>query len=164
MIKPTSLRAHLTAALPELAAHPERLLVFIEEGTLACTGSGTLAFEYRYRLAAILTEYAGHPDTVMVPLLAWLAAHQPELLHNRDRQNEIRFEAEILANDRVDLQISLPLTERVGVTTATGGGYTCTHFPEPSAEGYLFAEQWQLFLRDQLLASWAGVPPPDIRP
>ncbi|KEZ98900.1 tail protein, partial [Xanthomonas vasicola pv. vasculorum NCPPB 895] len=44
---------------------------------------------------------------------------------------EIAFEADILANDAVDLSIKLPLTERVVVTTKDGGGYDMAHAPEP---------------------------------
>jgi len=162
VIKPESLRQHLAAAIPELATHPDRMLVFIENGTLHCTGSGSLSFEYRYSLNLVLIEYGGHPDSVMIPLLAWLSRHQPELLENPQRRPELRFEVEVLANDRVDLSITLPLTERVGVVSHPEGGYTATHFPEPEREGYLYAETWQLFLREQLLAEWGGTQPPSL--
>lgn len=160
MIKPESLREHLTAAIPELATHPDRMLVFIENGTLHCTGTGSLSFEYRYSLNLVLIEFGGDPDSVMIPLLAWLSRHQPELLENPQRRPDVRFEVEVLANDRVDLSITLPLSEGVGVVSHPEGGYTATHFPEPEREGYLYAERWQLFLRDQLLAEWGGTQPP----
>jgi len=67
----------------------------------------------------------------MVPLLDWLHVHQSELLHNPDRRDGIRFEADILASNQVDLQIQLPLTERVGVTQTAPGAFTTTHYPEP---------------------------------
>ena len=44
------------------------------------------------------------------------------------------FDADILANDAVDLSIKLPLTERVVVTAKDGGGYDITHAPEPQID------------------------------
>ena len=71
MIKPASLRAHLVAALPDLARDADRLLVFIDAGSLVSTFQPGLSFEYQYTLNLILTDYAGHPDSVMLPLLGW---------------------------------------------------------------------------------------------
>lgn len=70
MIKPASLRAHLVAVLPDLARDADRLLVFIDAGSLVSTFQPALSFEYKYTLNLILTDYAGHPDSVMLPLLA----------------------------------------------------------------------------------------------
>ncbi|MGQ5246686.1 phage tail protein, partial [Xanthomonas arboricola pv. corylina] len=108
MIKPASLRAHLVAALPDLARDADRLLVFIDAGSLVSTFQPGLSFEYQYTLNLILTDYAGHPDSVMLPLLEWVQANQSELLSNTARRGEIAFEADILANDAVDLSIKLP--------------------------------------------------------
>ncbi|TWR01367.1 phage tail protein, partial [Xanthomonas vasicola] len=48
MIKPASLRAHLVAALPDLARDADRLLVFIDAGSLVSTYQPGLSFEYQY--------------------------------------------------------------------------------------------------------------------
>ncbi|AKC78752.1 tail protein [Xanthomonas arboricola] len=130
MIKPASLRAHLVAALPDLARDADRLLVFIDAGLVSTFQPG-LSFEYQYTLNLILTDYAGHPDSVMLPLLEWVQVNQSELLSNPARRGDIAFEADILANDAVDLSIKLPLTERVVVTAKNDGGYDITHAPEP---------------------------------
>ncbi|MCF5922874.1 phage tail protein, partial [Xanthomonas perforans] len=55
MIKPASLRAHLVAALPDLARDADRLLVFIDAGSLVSTVQPGLSFEYQYTLNLILT-------------------------------------------------------------------------------------------------------------
>jgi len=135
VIKPTSLRDHLTAAVPELARDPDRLLVFIKDGSLAATYAPGLSFEYRYTLHLIVTDFAGHPDAMMVPLLTWLTRHQPELLANPDLRDRIVFDADLLANDKVDLEIRVPLTERVGVHARDDGGYDVEHYSEPGADG-----------------------------
>jgi len=165
VIKPASLREHLTAAVPELGRDPDRLLVFIKEGSLVATYVTGLSFEYRYALHLIVTDFAGHPDTIMVPLLAWLSRHQPELLANPDLRERIAFDAELLANDKVDLELKLPLTERVGVHPRPGGGYNAEHYPEPTLEPGWPAEHWQLYVRGELVAEWGATPPPgDVAP
>lgn len=154
MFKPDSLRAHLTAAMPELATDPDRFLVFIDEGSLVSTFAGGLSFEYRYTLNLVLTDFTLHPDALMVPLLIWLRTHQPELLANPDRREQIAFEADLIDNARIDLSVRLPLTERVGVHPRGDGGHDIEHYPEPQPEPNFTAEHWQLYLKGQLLLEW----------
>lgn len=156
MIKPNSLRAHLLAALPELQRDPDKLQIFIDAGRLVSTGAPGISFEYRYTLNILVTDYAGHPDSVMVPLLAWAAAHQPELFHNIDQQRQgITFEADLLDRNRVDLSIELPLTERVVVKPRPAGGYDITHCPEPAIDEPAWpAGHWQVYLQGELIAEW----------
>jgi hypothetical protein len=155
MIKPDSLRAALTAALPQLARDPESLLVFIDTGRIVATYAPGLSYEYQYTLNIILTDYAGDPDAVMIPLLQWVRTQQIELLDNPDdRQDGITFESDILANDKLDLSLKLRLTERVIVADDGAGTLTATHAPEPQPDGPYPPQHWQLYLRDQLVAEW----------
>lgn len=131
MKKPTELRAWLAGKVPDLAKHPDKLRVFIEKGRLASRLS-SLSFEYRYELQLLLTDFSDHPDTLMIPLLAWLSVNQPDLLQHPDRQaSAARFEAEILDNEKSDILVTLELSERVVVTLADGV-YTATHCDEPA--------------------------------
>ena len=57
MNKPNSLRAALTAALPEFARNPDRLHIFIEHGSIAVTAAKSLSFEYAYTLDIVVTDY-----------------------------------------------------------------------------------------------------------
>lgn len=135
MIKPESLRAALVAAVPHLRQNPERLLIFADEGSVAATFAPGLSFEWRYTLNLIVTDFASHPDAIMVPLLAWVRDNQPELLANPARQGDIAFEADIIDSDKLDLSIKLKLTERVGVhARADGSGVDVEHYPEPALE------------------------------
>lgn len=112
MIKPGSLRAHLTAALPELARDPERLLMFVTQGTVQATATKALSWQYSYTLRMVFLDWTQHADAVMAPLLAWLKVHQYELLANPDRKG-IRFEVEYLNTQAMDMVIDLDLAERV---------------------------------------------------
>ena len=139
MNKPESLRAHLLVTVAGLQNNPDRLLIFIDNGKVRCTAAATLSFEYSYDLQIILTAFAGHPDSVMLPVLGWISINQPELLENYEKiQNGIQFEADILDKDKVDLGLTLRLTELVVVGTDAQGNTTVRHAGEPQrVAGYL---------------------------
>ena len=129
MRKPESLRAFLAAAVPQIAAEPALLQVFVDGGRVVPRAPaegpspGVSGYEYRYRLQLALLDFAGAPDQVMVPLLNWLAVHQSELVLNPERAKEaIAFRVEILDPGKVDLEIELQLTESFGVRPRPGGG------------------------------------------
>lgn len=155
MNKPNSLRDHLLAAVPELHKNPDRLLVFIDNGSIRSTVAPGLSFEYSYTLNVMLTDFAGHPDAIAIPLLAWLLVNQHELLANHEQgKKAITFEADVLDNSKVDLSIKLPLTERVIVKKLPGGELDVTHPDEPQLEPFLEAGTWQVFAKGELLAEW----------
>lgn len=155
MKKPASLRAALVAALPDLARDPDRLLVFIDAGSVHSTFSPGLSYETAYTLNIILTDFAGDPLVVWFALLAWARVNQSDLLDNEDRRRDgITFETDLLDNDKVDLSIKLQLTERVIVKDNGDGSYTITVADEPQPEARLQSAHWRLYLRDQLLAEW----------
>ncbi|MFT3967100.1 MAG: phage tail protein [Sphingobium sp.] len=95
MRKPDSLKKLLLATVPGLATNPESLALFIDNGGIVGGNGRSLSFEYRYQLNAVIEAYAGDDDAVMVPILAWIAEHQPELL-NKPGAEPFTFEAEIL--------------------------------------------------------------------
>lgn len=136
MIKPGSLRDHLLASVPGLRDSPDRLLVFVEGGKLQSSYEPGLSFQYLYTVSMILTDYAGSPDSVMLPLLQWVTRHQPELLANPARRDDIAFDVDVLANDLVDVAVKLPLTERVVVAAQADGTFLLNHVGEPPTEEY----------------------------
>lgn len=159
MNKPNSLRQHLLSSIAELRNDPDRLLIFIENGKVRCTAAHGLSFEYEYQLELIITDYAGHPDSVMIPLLDWLRTNQHDLLANFDKNKDaIQFDAEILANDLVDLSITLPLSERV-IVKPVEGGLSVNHPPEPQLTDHLPQQEYTLYLDDDLASKWqSGAP------
>lgn len=173
MLKPDLLRAFLTAAIPALQGVADRLQVFIDKGSIRATGvparSGVVGFEYRYTCTLILQDFAGHPDAVMLPVVAWVALNEPELLANYDKNRTgIAFEADILSAKAIDLQISLDLTERVIATPRLGGGFDIVHAAEPAQVGI---ETWpngpenppeisSIFLGGELIAEIPPAPAP----
>lgn len=154
MFKPDSLKAHLMAANPDLRQNPDKLLIFADEGNVVATGTGSLSFEYRYKLNLIVTDYAGAPDAVMVPLLAWITIHQNDLLNNPElRRTGIGFDVDFNNHETVDLSIKLDLTERV-VVKRNGGRLDIRHPPEPQPTPGYIDEFWTLYQGESLLAEW----------
>lgn len=144
MNKPESLRAHLLATVADFKHDPDRLLIFIDNGKVRCTAANTLSFEYSFDLQIILTEFAGHPDSVMLPILGWLSVNQSELLESLDKvKNGIQFEADILDKDKVDLSITLALTERVVVGKDDQGLTTVRHPNEPQYVASYLDPHWK---------------------
>lgn len=164
MNKPESLRSHLLASVPELKNNPDRLLVFIDNGRIRCTAAASLSFEYVYDLQVILTDYAGHPDAVMLPLLGWLRVNQSELLANLAKAEEgIQFEADIIDASKADLSLKLPLTERVVVRKQPDGHYDVTHPAEPQYTPQLEVEgNIEIYAGGELLTSWPAPQPADV--
>ena len=135
MIKPTSLRRALVAAIPSLEADPDKLVVFIDEGSIAATGTRSLSFEYRYTVNVLAMDFAGDSDTVFVALMEWARANQPDLVTNRDeRGNGIAFEVDILNHATADLSIKLRLTESVAVSTGPDGKRVIKHVDDAQVD------------------------------
>lgn len=165
MNKPSSLRKHLLNHIGELRNDPDRLLIFIENGKVRCTAAAGLSYEYEYGLQMVITDFAGHPDTVIIPLLDWLRTNQHDLLSNYDKNKEsIQFDAEIMANDLVDLSITLPLSERVIVRPQADGTLDIQHPNEPQLTEHLPQQRYDLVIDGEPVTSWTSAAPstPDI--
>lgn len=156
MKKPDNLRDLLLRAVPSIGAAPEALSMFVDRGRVAARAGASLSFEYRYTLNIVVQDYSGDRDAVIVPVLAWIAQYQPDLLEQAAGE-PFSFEAELLDATLTDLSMTLELTERVIVEPIDGGGYRILHIDDASAdfdrfEGLCGVKLWQLFLRDELIA------------
>lgn len=155
MRKPDTLRALLVRTVPHLHANPDALALFVDEGRVAARAGGSLSFEYRYTLNVVIQDFAGDRNAIVVPLLAWIAQAQPELLAAPDGE-PFTFESELLDAHLCDLSIKVQLTERVAVIQRPSGGYEVNHLAEQSGAdifpGVCDQNLWQLFLHDVLIA------------
>ncbi|HWX12869.1 MAG TPA: phage tail protein [Trinickia sp.] len=135
MIKPASVRAALVAAIPSLAAEPDKLTVFIDQGSIAATGTRSLSFEYRYVCHVLVLDFAGEADDVFIALVEWARKHQPDLVTSIDeRSNGITYEIDILDNATADVSVKLHLTESVVVSIGADGTRAVTHVDDSAAE------------------------------
>ncbi len=155
MKKLESLRKWMQEALPVLQREPERLQLFADEGRIACTAAAGLSFEYRYKITLQLWDFAGHPDAVMVPLLAWMGVYERERLQSYASNAEaITFAAELLDAGKVDLEIKVDVSERVQVIRRPDGtGCDVRHLPEPF-EDRGDVRTWTLHVAGEQVAQW----------
>lgn len=151
MKKPQTLRRHLEASIPHLKRHPDKLHVFIESGAIATKQGISLSFEWRYKLTLLFTDFVDSPDTIVVPLLVWLATNQPDLIADAERRNKaLSFESEPVNHDAIDIAFTLELTERV-IVKAVPGGFECEHADEPLLLDLGGNLNWQVYLKDELI-------------
>jgi len=140
MLKPDSLRQALTDAIVDadgvklLERDPGKLAIFIDKGRIAGRAGGSIGYEWRYRLTAILTDFTGNVDVVALAVMLWVAKYQPELLENHDSGNEaVKFDADVIDSETIDLALELELNEAVDAKPREGGGFDLVHRPEPVA-------------------------------
>jgi hypothetical protein len=151
--KPTSLRTHLQQWVPDLARHPDKLLMFINKGRVSCQFGTNLSYEQHYQLEIIVTDFGEPTDVLNIPLLIWISEHQPDILLSPEaKARAIEFEADIIDADKADVRITMELSERVIVQPAAGGGYTCTHVDEPPLPDLTGPNGWQIYLKGELIA------------
>ena len=156
------LRTHLIEAVPGLARDPDRLLTFVEDGSIEFRRGANLSHEYRFAAQLVLTDFADDLDTVMLPLLQWLAEYQPDA----DPSEAVTFEAEILSNQSVDVALRVQLTERViAKVDCVSGSIRVDHALPRFERDTCPATHWQLLIRDtqadtdyQLAAEWGEEP------
>lgn len=167
MLKPDSLRAALTAAMPALARDPDKLAIFIDKGRIAgrmrsAPDYPNIGFEYRYQLNAVLLDFTGHPDAVFVAVMLWLHDNQPDLLQ-RHAPEPIAFDADVIDAKTIDLSFKLELSETVRAVPLDGGGMEMIHLPEPPAiDEFEGVSRWTpleaIYVAGELVA---GEPPGD---
>lgn len=118
MNKPQSLRRALNKAVPYVRDNPDKLHLFVDNGSLVATGASSMSWEYRYTLNVIIEDFSGDQNLLMAPVLLWLRENQPDAINNPElREKLLTFEVDILLNNLCDLSLNLQLTERVLVSS-----------------------------------------------
>lgn len=130
MNKPDLLRERLTRTIEFFEQNPDCLQLFYDNGKIWATGAESLSYQYLYELEITITDFPHHPDVLFVPIVEFVREQQPELLNNAEKQQNITFIAEPNNHRTFDLQIKLPLTERV-IVKQEGERYQVTHADEP---------------------------------
>ncbi|WP_248858994.1 phage tail protein [Lelliottia sp. AC1] len=131
MNKPQSLRSALNKAVPYVRDNPDKLHLFVDNGSLVATGAQSMSWEYRYTLNVVIEDFSGDQNLLMAPVLLWLNANQTDAINNPQlREKLCTFEVDILRNDACDISLNLQLTERV-LVNADGGVSTVKAESEP---------------------------------
>lgn len=131
MQKPKSLRLAIENALPEIAANPEKLAMFIENGRISAN-KGTLSHTENYTLTLLITDFVSNLDVLKTSMINWLQIHQPDILGaGAVAENAFTFQADILSHDTADVLIQLRLSERVNAMIDENRQIHITHPKEP---------------------------------
>lgn len=155
MLKPVELRNYLERSLPMVRRDPDRLRMFVAGGHLQTTGTNKLAWMYAYTLQLQFLDWKYHADVVMAPLLIWLRQHQFDVVDNVEKKG-VRFNAEYLNAQCMDLVIDVDLTERViGKPHATTPHALELHHLDDSPPLHMpTQERWELFIKGEKVAEW----------
>ena len=129
MKKAASLRAALSAAVPEFRKNPSRLRLWIEDGSGMSRQTPDLSFAFEYRLNVLVEETATDIALIALALFRWLRVNQPELLSPGARG--FAFDADILDNETADILFQLDLRENVAVAPREEGGFSLDYVAEP---------------------------------
>lgn len=129
--KPQSLRNALNKSVAYVRDNPDKLHLFVDNGSLVATGARSMSWEYRYTLNVVIEDFSGNQNLVVAPVLLWLMTNQPDAINNPElREKFFTFDVDILSNDLSDLSLNLQLTERVIVST-DGTVSSVEAVPEP---------------------------------
>ena len=162
MYKLNSLRDYLMQHVPGLRQNPDRLHVFVDEqGSILCAaeaGQRVSGWQYQYEAKALVTDYSLHPDAFIAPVLEWVAQEQPDLLLSHAASEEgVRFESDIIADDAIDLQVTLKLSERVTMRIEDGKRVV-QHHSEPPLSQHTDVADWEIYIKDELVMAWTEQP------
>lgn len=148
MQKPASLRAALTAALPELRDQPDRLVIWVEDGAVRARQTATHGFAFEYPLSVLLREVSTDIAIVALAINRWLRRHQPDLLAGGSGDS-YKFETDVLDNRTADILFTIALCENVAVEPQPDGSWSVDYLVEPDP----------LFEDDQPLLPDIATPP-----
>lgn len=129
MNKLDSLRAAITAALPELGRSPENLRLWIARGGGRCQATGSEAFGFTYEANVLVVEMASDFAVLAHAVFRWLRVHQPNLVVPPNEA--FSFDVDPLDNGTADVLLQIQLTQNVTVVTNERGGYDMQYLAEP---------------------------------
>lgn len=129
MIKPDSLRNAIEAVLPGLQINPDRLKIWIDNGSARCRMTSGLGFCWNYKLSILVEGMVENPSIIAIAIIQWLRINQPALL--TPGKTAFGFDADIIDNSTFDLGIDIELEEMVSVVRREDGGFDMEHLPEP---------------------------------
>lgn len=153
MLKPDSLRKALTESVPVLSKNPEMLRLFIDNGRINSTLAASLSFEKQYTLNVVVTDFTDDFDLLLVPVLAWLREHQPDIMTSEEgRKKGFTWYADINTDKSFDISISLLLTERTLVKQVDKALHV-ENIPEPAPPEPV-TRPAELYVNGELVSKW----------
>ncbi len=129
MKKPGLLRAALTALYPEFARNPDKLAMWVENGSVRATANGQRGFAWEYQLTVVAEDFTGAAEGLFFTVVDWLRTQQPDV--TQPNAPGFPFEVDVIDDRTFDVKMILPLREVVTATAAAGGAWQLEVQPEP---------------------------------
>lgn len=129
MKKPALLRAAIGALYPELARDPDRLAMWVEQGSVRATGTAQRGFAWEYQLTVVAEDFTREPEGLFFVVVDWLRSQQPDVI--QPNAPGFPFEVDVLGDTTFDVKMTLPLREIVTATAVGEGGWQLAVVPEP---------------------------------
>lgn len=143
MKKPDLLRSAITAMYPELVRNPDKLAMWIEQGTAHASKNGQRGFAWEYQLNVVYEDFTGAPEGLFFVVVDWLRDQQPDI--TQPNAPGFPFEVDIIDDKTFDVKMTLPLREIV-VASAVERGWQLQ----------VMAEQVPLFPDAEPLRDFSG--------
>lgn len=161
MKKPNNLRDYLVSHLKFLQDNPDKLSMHIESGRYRSTLANGYGMESISPVKFIIQDFTGDADLIAFLLFQWLRVNQSELLANLNKnKTALKFEAEFLDNDKVDVMFEFELTERVIIQKQDNGSFNFSYPDEPQYSPALPVTECELTdEQGNILATWTSAEP-----
>ncbi|HED2753680.1 TPA: phage tail protein, partial [Enterobacter hormaechei subsp. steigerwaltii] len=98
-------------------------------------------------------DFVGDPDSIFVPVAAWLRENQPDICTlDEGHKKGYRFQMDLNDGDTVDISISLQLTERT-IIREENGALHVSYAPEPPPPEPVTRPK-ELYINGELVSKW----------
>ncbi len=75
--------------MPYVRDNPDKLHLFVDNGSLVATGAQSMSWEYRYTLNVVIEDFSGDQNLLMAPVLLWLKANQKDAINNPELREKL---------------------------------------------------------------------------
>ena len=133
MQKPALLRTAIEKAVPELAANPENLGMWVVQGSVKIRKK-TLGHTQSYRLCIGIVDLDSQTqDRVTLAIINWLQEWEPDL-NVRAGDDGLTFEVDVLGDRTVNILYTVHLVEEVMVKVDQHNTVTEIRYRKPPQE------------------------------
>lgn len=135
-----------------LALEESQLHVSSQSGTVS-TRAGLKKIHINYPARVLIQDYTGTPEAAAYILKQFLDQYEPQR-----PDDAIKFIADILDSERVDLEFTIPLSGSVLVKEGEGET-TLKHCKDPTEYSYTGTGKLHVESEEEPIANWQATPP-----
>lgn len=143
MKKPGLLRSAIETLFPGFVRDPDKLSLWIENGSVRASKNGQHGFSWEYQLTVVAEDFTGAPEGLFFAVVDWLRDQQPDV--TQPNGPGFPFEVDINNDKTFDIKMVLPLREVVTATRMTAIGAQAGGWQiEIQSEAVLFPDEVEI--------------------